>query len=506
MALHLQCSCSVPLPADHIDLKTWNKIIKRQAAQGNTKEAFHSYLQMQQTFTPDNFTFPVLLKTVSDLRIGLALHCQIAKTPFRNHMLVQTSLLNMYSSVKQIHESRKVFDSMQVKDTIAWNSMLDAYVSSGNLDVAIRFFRSMPKRDLFSYNILLSGYAETGEMEDARKLFDEMPQRNIISWNSMILACGKHGDMEAARKVFDEMPERNVISWNTLLGAYLKSGLFEEVILVFETMKAEKTVPPDYLSVTTALSACAGLGLLEKGREIHVYALDSRLTLSTHVTTSLIDMYAKCGCMVSFLNVFYKSKVKDVFCWNAVISGLALHGYGVAALKVFDEMLQRTKPDDITFIALLSACSHSGLIKEGQALFESMETDYNVTRKMEHYGCMVDLLGRAGFLESAYTIIDTMPFRPGRSVLGALLSACVNYRDLEIGEKVVKILLSIEGEDGLNDGDYMMVSNLYASCDHWDEADRWRAMMNDSGIIKTAGLSSIEVGNRVHKFLAGNLH
>ncbi|KAI3784588.1 hypothetical protein L1987_43690 [Smallanthus sonchifolius] len=507
MALHLQCS--VPPSHDQIDLKTWNKIIKKQVVEGNTKGAFHSYQQMQQSFTPDNFTYPVLLKSVSNLshrRIGLALHGQIAKTPFHNHMLVQTSLLNMYSSVKQLYEVRKVFDSMQVKDTVAWNSMLDAYVSSGNTDVAVQLFRSMPTRDLFSYNIMLSGYAEMGDMESASKVFDEMPQRSTISWNSMILACGNYGDMEKARKVFDEMPEPDVISWNTLLGAYLNNGMFDDVILLFETMKAEKTVLPDYLTVTTALSACAGLGSLEKGREIHVYALDLGLTSSTHVVTSLIDMYAKCGCIESFLYVFYKSKARDVFCWNALISGLALHGYGVAALKVFDEMLQRTKPDDITFIALLSACSHSGLIKEGQTLFESMETDYGVTRRMEHYGCIVDLLGRAGLLESAYTIVDTMPFRPGRSVLGALLSACVNYRDLEIGEKVVKILLLIEGEDGLNDGDYMMVSNLFASCDHWDEADRWRAMMNDSGIVKTAGLSSIEVGNRVHKFLAGNMH
>ncbi|KAK1432640.1 hypothetical protein QVD17_09538 [Tagetes erecta] len=506
MAHHLQCSVQPSL--DQIDLKTWNKIIKRQVVEGNTKGAFHSYQQMQQSFTPDNFTYPVLLKSVSNRshrRIGLALHGQIAKTPFHNHLLVQTSLLNMYSSVEKLLEARKVFDNMQVKDTVAWNSMLDAYVSSGNMDVAVQVFRSMPKRDLFTFNIMLSGYAEIGDLDSAREVFDVMPQRNTISWNSMILACGNYGDMEVARKVFDEMPERDVISWNTLLGAYLNNGLFEEVILLFETMKAKQTVPPDYLSVTTALSACAGSGLLEKGREIHVYALDLGLASSTHVTTSLIDMYSKCGCVDSFLTVFYKSEVRDVFCWNAVISGLALHGYGVAALKVFDEMLQRTKPDDITFIALLSACSHSGLIKEGQALFESMETKYGVSRRMEHYGCIVDLLGRAGFLESAYMIIDAMPFKPGRSVLGALLSACVNYRNLEIGEKVVKMLVSVEGEDGLNDGDYMMVSNLYASCEEWDEADRWRAMMNDSGVVKTAGLSSIEVGNRVHKFLAGNM-
>ncbi|KAI3725895.1 hypothetical protein L1987_65691 [Smallanthus sonchifolius] len=246
MALHLQCS--VPPSLDQIDLKTWNKIIKKQVVEGNTKGAFHSYQQMQQSLTPDNFTYPVLLKSVSNLshrRVGLALHGQIAKTPFHNHMLVQTSLLNMYSSVKQLYEARKVFDSMQVKDTVAWNSMLDAYVSSRNTDVAVQLFRSMPTRDLFSFNIMLSGYAEMGDMHSASKVFDEMPQRSTISWNSMILACGNYGDMEEARKVFDEMPERDVISWNTLLGAYLNNGMFDDVILLFETMKAEKTVSPD---------------------------------------------------------------------------------------------------------------------------------------------------------------------------------------------------------------------------------------------------------------------
>nr|XP_043615759.1 pentatricopeptide repeat-containing protein At2g44880-like [Erigeron canadensis] len=507
MAIHLQCSVSCS--ADQVDLKTWNKIIKRQVTEGNIKSAFQSYQQMRQKFTPDNFTYPVLLKAVSNLsyhRIGLALHGQIAKTQFENHMLVQTSLLNMYSSVKRIKDARRVFDSMEVKDIVAWNSMLDACISSGILDVAIQLFRFMPVRDVFTYNIMLSGYADIGDMDSARVVFDEIPVKSTISWNSMILACGNYGDMEKARMVFDEMPERNVISWNTLLGTYLNNGLLEEVVLLFEKMKLEKIVPPDYLTVTTALSACAGLGLLEKGREIHIYVLDLGLMSSRYVITALIDMYAKCGCVESFLSVFYKSKVRDVFCWNALISGLALHGYGIIALRVFNDMLQTTKPDDVTFIALLSACSHSGLIEEGRTLFECIDIDYGVTRKMEHYGCFVDLLGRAGFLESAYTIIDNMPFRPGKSVLGALLSACVSYRDLEIGKKVVKILLTNEGVEDLNDGDYMMMSNLYASCDHWDEADRWRSMMNDSGIVKTAGSSSINVGNRIHKFLAGNLH
>lgn len=501
MAL-FSCSFSPPSP----DPQSWNKIIKKQALDGNPEHALLSYKCMQEDGVfADNFTYPILLKSVtilSKLRVGLTLHGQTIKSGFSNHPFVGTALLNMYSSFGYIDDAHKVFDNMFVKDVIAWNSVLDAYVSCGHVENARKVFDSMPCKDLFSYNIMVSGYAVIGSVACARRVFDEIPVRDVVSWNSMMLACCNAGDMEEAHKLFNEMPERNVVSWNTMIMGYLGNGLADDAISLFEEMR-NGNFEPDYLTITATLSACAHLGSLNKGREVHIYAQECGIVSSPHVTTALIDMYAKCGSIKSSLEVFYKSQVENIYCWNAVISALALHGYASASLNFYNDMRDNhVIPDDITFIALLNACSHAGLVKEGCKFFGSMERDYGVIPKMEHYGCIVDLLGRAGFLESALRLIDSMPFEPGKSILGALLSACVNYGDLEIGEKLVKLVS--ERNDHLSDGEYMMVANLYASCNQWEKANKWREMMNDSTeVAKTAGVSVFEVNGRVYKFLAG---
>lgn len=501
MAL-FSCSFSPPSP----DPQSWNKLIKKQALKGNPEQALLSYKCMQEAgVVADNFTYPILLKSVaiiSHLSVGLTLHGQTIKSGFSNNPFVGTALLNMYSSFGCIDDVHKVFDNMLVKDVIAWNSVLDAYLSCGHVDNAKEVFDSMPRKDLFSYNIMVSGYAVVGRVDCARRVFDEIPVKDVVSWNSIILACCNAGDMEEAHELFEEMPEQNVVSWNTMIMGYLGNGLADDAISQFEEMRTRK-FEPDQLAITAILSACAHLGSLNKGREVHIYAHECGIVSSPHVTTSLIDMYAKCGSIKSALEVFYKSQVKNIYCWNAVISALSLHGYGSASLNFYNDMRDNhERPDDVTFIALLNACSHAGLVKEGCKFFSCMERDYGVIPKMEHYGCIVDLLGRAGFLESALRLIDSMPFEPGKTVLGALLSACVNYGDLEIGEKVVKLVS--ERNDHLSDGEYMMVANLYASCNQWEKANRWREMMNDSTeVAKTAGVSVFEVNGRVYKFLAG---
>uniref|UniRef100_A0A6N2NFD2 Pentacotripeptide-repeat region of PRORP domain-containing protein n=1 Tax=Salix viminalis TaxID=40686 RepID=A0A6N2NFD2_SALVM len=286
-----------------------------------------------------------------------------------------------------------------------------------------------------------------------------------------------------------------------MVKGFLQNQLYGEVLDLFDEMKNTNCLP-DYLTVTGVLSACAHSGSLKKGTEAHIYAIDNGLASSPHVTTALIDMYAKCGSIQKGLQVFYKSKVKDIYCWNALISGLALHGHGYAALNLFDKMRNsHTRPDDITFIGLLSACSHSGLVQEGSRLFNSMQNEFGISPKIEHYGCMVDLLSRAGHLDCALQLIKAMPFKPGEAILGALLSACIVHQDLEVGERVVK-LVSSRG-NCLSDGELMMFSNLYASCGQWEEANKWRGMMNDAGIVKTAGFSVVEVNGKFHKFLAG---
>ncbi|KAL3500296.1 hypothetical protein ACH5RR_039389 [Cinchona calisaya] len=486
--------------------QSWNKIIKKQVLEGSQKKALLTFLHMQEIgHFADNFSYPILLKATAALsleRVGSALHGQIIKTGFFNHSFVQTALLNLYSNFGCREESCRVFQQISVKDIVAWNSMLDAYAAVGEMENAMTIFHSIPCKDLLSYNIMVSGYAKIGDKILAENIFDKIHQKDIISWNSMILACCNAGDMEKARNFFDQMPSRNVITWNTMLTGYLGSNCLGRVIALFEEMQ-EENYDPDHLTITIVLSACANLGLLEKGEEMHIFALEKGLTSSPHVTTSLIEMYAKCGKIPSSLEVFYKSQIKDIYCWNAMISGLALHGLAFSAFKLFDAMKRKDlRPDDITFVGLLSACSHSGLIHEGLELFSSMEKKYAINPKLEHYGCIVDLLGRAGLLDHALQLIESMPIVPAKSILGALLGACVNYRNTEIGEKVVKLLL--KSGESLSDGEHMMVANLYASCKQLEEANKWLKMMNDSGVSKTAGCSIIQVNGEMHRFVAGD--
>lgn len=500
------CYLSVASP----DLRRWNHIIKTQVLEGNAGHAIRSYINMQRLgLFADNYTFPVLLKAAGNasyLCIGLALHGQTVKTGFCDHLFIQTALLKMYSSLGLVDDARKAFDKMPVKDVVAWNSMLDVYASSGQMGNAVEVFDTMPSPDLLSFNIMISGFARTGSKISAKRIFERIPDKDIVSWNSMVLACMNSGDMAEAHELFESMPEKNVISWNTMIMGYLKNHLYTKAIEFLDKMKVGN-IEPDHLSVTGGLSACAHLGSLETGIQMHKYAKTLGQASSPHVVTALIDMYAKCGSIHKSLEVFYKFKHKDIYCWNAIISGLALHGCGYAALKLLNQMRANDfgiKPDDITLIGVLSACSHGGLVEQGSQIFGSMEKQFGITPKAEHYGCMVDLFSRARLFDSALKLIETMPFEAGESILGALLSACVIHQDLENGEKAVKLIVSSRGRRGLSDGEYLMFANLYGSCGQWEEAQRWRDMMNESGIVKTAGCSLIEINGRFHKFVAGH--
>ncbi|KAJ9167643.1 hypothetical protein P3X46_019260 [Hevea brasiliensis] len=497
----LACNCFAP----SLEVRKWNEIMKKYMLMGDAEQAILTYVNMQVLgFDVDNYTFPVVLKAAGKScvsHIGFALHGQTIKTGLAAHPFVQTALINMYGTLHHIVDACKVFAKMPVKDLVSWNSMLDAHASNGQMEDAIHLFNLMPLKDQSSFNIMISGYSSCGEALSARSIFDKMTVKDTVSWNSMISAYTRAGYMEKAHALFREMPVKNPITWNTMITGCLQSEHFNEALDLFDEMKTTNCIP-DYLTVTSVLSACAHLGSLETGTKIHIYAIDSGLASSPHVTTALIEMYAKCGSIEQALQVFHKSQVKDIFCWNAMISGLALHGQGYAALELFDKMRSKlVRPDDITFIGLLNACSHSGLVQEGCHLFDSMQEDFGISPKLEHYGCMVDLLGRAGHLDQAYQVIEAMPFEPGESILGALLSACVIHQDLETGERVMKLISSKARY--LSDGELMMFANLYASCGNWEEANRWREMMNDTGIVKTAGQSAIEVSGKFHQFLAG---
>lgn len=312
----------------------------------------------------------------------------------------------------------------------------------------------------------------------------------------MYLLCGSLHD---ARRVFDEMPVRDVVVWTAMISGLCSNGLYRNALEVFIEMRgSDASVDPNVATMVSTMSACANLGSLEHAKCLHAYAEKVGVERNAFVRNSLIDLYAKCGGIILATQVFNKMNERDLLSWTAMISGLASHGFGKEALKLFSNMIKEgTSPDSTTFIAVLSACSHTGLVDEAITIFGSMEKVYNVAPEIKHYGCMVDLLSRAGLLSHAYEFIANMPFEPNLAILGALLSACRVHKNLEIGELVVKKIESICRHKG---GANVLLSNIYADQSQWHEVAsvRERARRDAS---KPPGQSWIELNGCVHEFM-----
>ncbi|KAL5983779.1 hypothetical protein ACLOJK_017871 [Asimina triloba] len=363
-----------------------------------------------------------------------------------------------------------------------------------------RFLKMGFPFDAFTFTSLVDMYGKSGALELARKMFDEMPERDLPSWNAMIAGYAKWGAMVEARELFEKMPERNAVSWTTMVSGYCKNERFEEAVGVFLRMEGEGGVRANELTLASVLPACGKLGALELGERIQRYAMENGLHKNAFVGNGLIDMYAKCGKIDKARRIFEEMGARRNLCaWNSMIMGLAVHGSWKECLKLFDELLARgITPDDITFVGVLLACTHGGLVAPGWQIFECMEKEFSVTPKLEHYGCMVDLLGRAGQLHEAYNLIMSMPMTPDSVVWGALLGACSFYGHIELAEIAANFLFELEP---WNPGNYVILSNIYALSGHWDGVAKVRLLMKGKRIYKSAGYSVIELGGIVHKFL-----
>ncbi|XP_051125305.1 pentatricopeptide repeat-containing protein At5g08305 [Andrographis paniculata] len=357
--------------------------------------------------------------------------------------------------------------------------------------------------DVFIANSLIHMYGACGEIASGRNVFDKMPMRNLVSWNSILDGYGKCGDVTTMRHVFDEMPERDVVSWSALVDGYVKEGNYAEALTVFGRMKAEGPMANE-VTMVSVLCACAHLCALEQGRAMHRYVVDHGLPLTLVLRTSLVDMYAKCGAIEDARRVFCQvSKDKtDVLIWNAMIGGLASHGYTSEALEVYKEMRgSGIWPDEITYLCLLCACAHGGLVKEAWRYFNSIAKD-GMAPKSEHYACMVDVLARAGLVEEAYQFVSQMPAEPTASTLGALLNGCISHRKLDLAEMVGRRLVEL---DPGHDGRYIGLSNVYAVTKRWDKARTTRAAMESRGVRKIPGCSYVEVLGSLRRFIAHDL-
>lgn len=339
-------------------------------------------------------------------------------------------------------------------------------------------------------------------MDSARRVFDGMGYRDIASWTTLLACYANSCSVEAARKVFDEMPERSVVSYSAMLAAYVRGNRFREALELFRELFSVKIEPSDSC-VMSVLCACANLGALDVGRWVYSYVCQSKGDyVDSRIATALIDMFFKCGSIEHALLVFEGAKEKHVGEWTAMLSGLAMHGLGEQLIEAFEKMVDSgIKPNEVTFVALLSGCSHSGLVNEGLYYFDRMESNFGVEPTVEHFGCVVDLLGRAGLIDQAMQLISEMPFEPNAAIWGSLLNACRVYKNVEIGELAAQWLIKDEPWNGAL---YMTLLSLYREAGRWDEVEKVKLKMKEVGCRKGPGCSLIEVGGICYEFVVGD--
>ena len=391
-------------------------------------------------------------------------------------------------------------------DEVTLVCVFNACARLGNVEVGLGSHGFLEKMGLSSgvkvCNAVMDMYVKCRLLSEARWVFEKMEERSVVSWTVILDGMVNLESVGSGRVVFDEMPERNEVAWTIMVVGYVGNGFTREGFSLLGEMVFGGGLRLNYVTLCSTLSACAQSGDLMMGRWVHVYALKiMEKKIDIMVETALLDMYAKCGRVDTAMKVFEHMPLRNVVAWNAMLSGLAMHGRGKAVLDLFPQMLKEAEPDDLTFTSLLSACSHSGLVEEGRHYFHNLELVYGITPKIEHYAGMVDLLGRAGHLVEAENLIRKMPMPPNEVVLGALLGSCSIHRKLQLGERVLKELVQLDPQ---NTQYHILLSNMYALEGKRDKANSIRHVLKQKGIRKVPGISSIYVDGQVHQFCAGD--
>ncbi|KAL6007901.1 hypothetical protein ACLOJK_033406 [Asimina triloba] len=507
--LALYASFSLPLSAHLIfssihrpNLSLFNHTIRAfSKIPAFSLTSLHLYLQMTRlSIRPDNFSFPFLLNSCASLSStphGVEIHGRLLKTGFQFYIPVSNALIDMYGKCCGPGPSHQVFDEMIERDVVSYNAVLGSHARFGKeMEVARRLFDRMPFRNVISWNAMIVGYVNRGDLDSARAVFNELPERNVVSWTTMIVGYTKYGFVDEARVLFDTMPERNLVSWTAMITGYAQNGRPTEALELFRRMEAAR-MKLDAITMTGVISASAQLGGTELAKFISSYIEKNGIEKNTKVLTALVDMHAKCGNMDEACLAFDEIPEPDAFAYSALIMGLAAHGYGARALDIFNRMrAEDIKPDYITFIGVLNACSHAGLVEDGLKFRESMVRDYGIQPGTEHYACMVDMLGRAGRLDEAYKLVKSIGAEPSGGALGALLAACRTYDNVEIAEAVAEQLFVLEPG---NTGNYMLLSSIYAVKGRWNDAAKVKALMEAKGVGKLVGCSWIEVHSKTTK-------
>lgn len=493
---------------------TWTALIAGSVQNGHFTSALVHFSHMRcQSVQPNDFTFPCLFKASAFLHsplMGQQLHALALKGNFIKDVFVGCSAYDMYYKTGLREYAHKLFDEMPRRNIATWNACISNSVLDGRpYDASLKFVELLrlgedPPNSI-TFCVFLNACSDGLYLKLGQQLHGYVIRRGFGSdvsvLNGLVDFYGKCHEVKHSEVVFDEINVRNDVSWCTMLAVYEQNDIWEKAFMLFLKARKEDIVLTEFM-VSSVLSACAGMAVLELGRSIHGLAVKACIENNVFVGSALVDMYGKCGSIENCESAFYEMPERNLITWNAVIGGYAHQGCVNMALDLFEEMTSESHdvvPNHVTFVCVLTACSRAGAVKIGMDIFGSMRKKYGIEPGPEHYACVVDMLGRAGLVERAYDFIKKMPIPPTVSVWGALLGACRVHGKPELGKVAAGNLFQL---DPLDSGNHVILSNMFAAAGRWDEANLVRKEMKDVGITKGAGFSWISAKNSIHIFQA----
>ncbi|KAJ8754338.1 hypothetical protein K2173_002789 [Erythroxylum novogranatense] len=455
----------------------------------------------------------LLLRRCKNMEELKQAHAQVLKWGFHQSPYCASNLLTVcaLSNWGSMDYARNIFRQIYEPGTYEFNTMFRGYVRDFKMESALFLYCEMSERGIepnkFTYPVLLKACARLSALEEGMQLhahgiklgFED----DLFVQNSLINMYGKCGKIEASSAVFEHMDQRDIASWSGITAAHNSLGMWRECLNLYMDMASEGLCRAEESTFVTALSACSHLGALDYGRIVHGSLLRNISELNVIVQTSLIDMYIKCDCIDKGICLFERMVEKNQLSYGVMISGLAMHGRNREALRVFSELLEEgLEVDDVIYVGVLSACSHAGLVDEGHHYFSRMKFEHGIEPTIQHYGCMVDLMGRAGRLTEALDLIRSMPIEPNDVIWRTLVSACKVHQNLEIGEIAAKSLKQLNSD---NPSDYVILSNMYAEAGKWENVARIRTEWHYKTSTQTPGFSLVEVKRKVYKFVSQDM-
>jgi len=493
---------------------SWNTLIAGYSRVGDLDMAFWLMRcqELEGVGIDDGTVSPLLtlLDGVEFYSLVMQLHCKIVKHGLEAFNIVCNAVITAYSECCSLQDAERVFvGAVTCRDLVTWNSMLAAYLLHKKENFAFDVFIEMQsfgfEPDDYSYTGVISGCSIKEHKSRGESLHGLVIKRGVevsVPVSNALIAMYLGFDnrcMEDALRIFFSMDVKDCCTWNSVLAGYVQVGRSEDALRLFVQVRSLFVEIDDY-TFSAVIRCCSDLATLQLGQQVHVLSLKVGFDTNKYVGSSLIFMYSKCGVIEDAKKSFEATSNDNAIIWNSIIFGYAQHGQGNIALKLFYLMREKkVKPDHITFVAVLTACSHNGLVEEGRKIMQSMESDFGIPLRMEHYACAVDLYGRAGYLEEGKALVETMPFEPDAMVLSTLLGACRSCGNIELASHVAKMLLVLEPEDHST---YVLLSDLYGRLKMWDEKASVTRLMRERGVKKVPGWSWIEVKNKVHAFNA----